>query len=565
MKKTRVILMAMVLVLALVASACSKGGNSAGTDNAEGSQNGEPASANAGAAGEGNDEGVVTKFDPPITVTTVRSTDAAVKFKEGESYDNNAWMQSYKDNLGVNVKYNWIVNSDQYEQKLNVSIASGDLPDFFRVNATQLQQLIDNDAIEDLTPYYEKYGSDLLKDFIERGADAKKAAMSGDKLMALPPQEDHIGSLDLLWVRTDWLQKLNLPEPKTMDDVMKIAEAFAKNDPDGNGKADTFGLAGSKELWSGYPSFKGFVNGYGAYQGMWVKDDAGQLVYSSIQPEMREALGKLQEMYKAGLIDREFGVKDGGKAAELQASGRVGMSYGQQWNPLWPLVDSVKNDPNADWKPFAIPSADGQPASPQSSVQFNEFTVVKKGAKHPEAVIMIANQSVENLFGENADAQKYHSQDGIEFFKYSVVMGTTGTPAVSNIERAEAVMEALKSGDTSKLDGENKGYYDKIEAFEGGDRSAWGYIRVFGEGGSQDLFRQYRDGQLNYTKNEFFGAPTKTMTAKKSTLDKLELETFTNIILGNSLDNFDKFVADWKKLGGDDMTKEVNDWYAKNQ
>ncbi|MNW15606.1 hypothetical protein D3C71_2141640 [compost metagenome] len=60
--------------------------------------------------------------------------------------------------------------------------------------------------------------------------------------------------------------------------------------------------------------------------------------------------------------------------------------------------------------------------------------------------------------------------------------------------------------------------------------------------------------------NEFIYAPTKTMNSKSATLDKLRSETFVKIIYGSlPVDDFDKFVANWKKLGGDEITKEVNE------
>ena len=44
----------------------------------------------------------------------------------------------------------------------------------------------------------------------------------------------------------------------------------------------------------------------------------------------------------------------------------------------------------------------------------------------------------------------------------------------------------------------------------------------------------------------------------------VSLETFTGIIIGSvPLNAFDDFVADWKRLGGDQWTEEVNEWAAK--
>ncbi|WP_321027584.1 hypothetical protein [Eisenbergiella sp.] len=63
--------------------------------------------------------------------------------------------------------------------------------------------------------------------------------------------------------------------------------------------------------------------------------------------------------------------------------------------------------------------------------------------------------------------------------------------------------------------------------------------------------------------NKFVGAPTETMTEKLSTLETMRDEIYTKIIIGeSSIDDFDTFVADFNKLGGDDMTAEVNEWYS---
>ncbi len=62
---------------------------------------------------------------------------------------------------------------------------------------------------------------------------------------------------------------------------------------------------------------------------------------------------------------------------------------------------------------------------------------------------------------------------------------------------------------------------------------------------------------------EFYGAPVPTQQMKQATLDKLELETFTKIVVGeSSIDEFDSFVEKWHKLGGEQITSEINEWKA---
>ena len=70
------------------------------------------------------------------------------------------------------------------------------------------------------------------------------------------------------------MKKLNLPEPNTMDDLAAIAEAFAKQDPDGNGKADTYGLALTKDIGLNSSSV-GFFNGFGGFRKFGSKTQRG--------------------------------------------------------------------------------------------------------------------------------------------------------------------------------------------------------------------------------------------------------------------------------------------------
>ncbi|CAK4814787.1 unnamed protein product [Aphanomyces euteiches] len=550
-----------ILLLTVAIAACSKG-KAVETASPEAAATAAPeASATPAAAVETAKPDPNAKYDPPIEISTVRYTDASFKFKDGESLDNNVWTKAYESELGIKVKNVWVVNGDQYGQKLNLSIAANDLPDLFRVDAKQFRQLAEEDKLEDLTGLVNDYGSPLTKEMIERGVNAKASATYNGKLFAIPHAEDYYGGANLLWVRTDWLKKLNLPEPKTMEDFLKIADAFTTQDPDGNKKNDTYGLAASKDIMGGYPDLSGFMNAYHAYMKIWVKDASGKLVFGSVQPEMKTALAKLQELYKSGVIDKEFGIKDGGKAAELQVAGKVGMSFGAMWNPLWPLQDNATKDPNAEWTPYPIPSIDGTPANAQSDANFDEFWVVKKGAAHPEAIVKLFNLYNEKIASENAEPDVFQKVGDIEVFKYALLSNGFGTTS-GLLAIHQAVVDALKSKDPAKLNPEAKSYYDKIVLFQGGDRTNWGTNKVFGEGGSWAVIGQYYDQNKQLTKNEFYGAPTAGMTEKNAILDKLVLESFTKIILGAPIADFDKFVDSWNKLGGEQITKEVNDWYA---
>src|SRR5690625_2722942 len=66
--------------------------------------------------------------------------------------------------------------------------------------------------------------------------------------------------------------------------------------------------------------------------------------------------------------------------------------------------------------------------------------------------------------------------------------------------------------------------------------------------------------------NKFTGSPTETMKSSLANLEQLELQVFADIVMGNlPISAFDDFVEEWLKSGGEEITKEVNEWYESVQ
>jgi putative aldouronate transport system substrate-binding protein len=79
--------------------------------------------------------------------------------------------------------------------------------------------------------------------------------------------------------------------------------------------------------------------------------------------------------------------------------------------------------------------------------------------------------------------------------------------------------------------------------------------------GSYSVLKKYIDQKrVIITMDRGIGTPT--MIEKGSTLDDMRDDAITHLIMGAPLDQFDKFVADWKKLGGEDIMREMRKAYA---
>ncbi|RXZ81339.1 extracellular solute-binding protein [Paenibacillaceae bacterium] len=558
---TLLVFIAMLLVFS--AGCSSEGGNNTKTEapTTEGSEGG----------GENSiAEAPLGKYAQTVEVTTARGLPPSLKFMPGDSIDNNIWYRDYLEELNIKLVNEWSVPQAQLEQKMNVTIASGKIPDILAVSANELKRLIDADMVEDLSEVFEKYASETTKRVLTNdGGSGMQAATYEGRLLALPKVGFTGTGARMLWIRQDWLDKTGLAPPQSMEDVMRIAEAFSKDDPDGNGQQDTLGLGG---IDKGTVSMKGFFESYHAYPGFWLKNDAGELVYGDVQPEVKLALEKLQEMFKSGLLDPEFAVKDTAKAYELIAANKVGMFYGGEGAVWWPLTDHYKKD-KVDWRPYMLVSHDGQPAKTAGAVPINGYFVVRKGFANPEALVKLMNFGIEKQYGPEGRLEKYWyagENNEIAVSSYAAVIANDPLELIDIHRGVQASFDAGQYVDSPIAD--VKRHYELSQKFLDGTFSdikdegeAWSSYKWAGQGSGMNMVSNYvRDGL--YLIDEYSGPSTPTMTAKKSTLDKMRDEVFTKIIMGQAeVDTFDRFVDDWKKLGGNDITREVNEWYEAKQ
>ncbi len=140
---------------------------------------------------------------------------------------------------------------DDFETKLSQRAAQKDLPDIVMNDSAQLGSMVSEGIVREVDPAAVP-GSDQL---IET---ALASARAGDgKLYGIP----YSAQASALLIRKDWRQKAGLPAPKTLDQFVALAKAFTTQDPDGNGKNDTFGLAVPGSTKRGYASwyFSNFI------------------------------------------------------------------------------------------------------------------------------------------------------------------------------------------------------------------------------------------------------------------------------------------------------------------
>ncbi|GHV87348.1 hypothetical protein AGMMS50255_6440 [Spirochaetia bacterium] len=535
-------------VLMLCAVSLMAGGNS------------QPSSA-AGPARPAGKQDPFVKYSPEITLTTVRTMSSNDKFDtsdpEKRSYEENRWIRVIKEDLGINVKYNWLApDADSSLAKWNANIAARDIPDFAVVDDNVYKLLYEADLIADMGQILEDYSTEEYRASLVQ-ADYEMMTMDG-QMWGFPGAKKALSGTTVLYVRQDWLNKVGLQVPQTIDEVINVARAFRNARLGGN---ETVGLLltnnfnGGSNHSLGDGKWDGFLNGYGAYINYWLVKD-GKLAYSTVQPEWRPALLKMQEIYKEGLVNRDFPSVTTALAREMIASGKVGIFYSNASAVIHGINTLIKTDPNAKIvHVFPPPAVRGQMQPVQTNSPKGMRIFVSKNSQHPEGVVKMAMLAYHARF---KDAFYYYEdQTGFPYYKY-LPFGDTFQSADDDLLKSAAVRDAELNGKPI-TDVQWLAMYDTYKAAKEGKAEPWN-LNLYGPAGTfSTLYDSYKAGL--YLLDAYNGLPTDTMALKGGIINAALQTAIFEVVMGADISTYDRAVERWYADGGTQIVNEVNRWY----
>jgi putative aldouronate transport system substrate-binding protein len=235
------------------------------------------------------------------------------------------------------------VSANNYKERLNVSLSSGDIPDLVMIDdpfSSMFRSMVKQGAFWDLTSLYSKYPN-ISKQVSAVAWESTK--MQDGKNYGIPRPRGSEGARYFV-VRKDWVDKLGLKMPTTTDELYTVMKAFKEKDPDGNGKADTVGFVGNVSA-ADMGTLGIIVNSFTGAAGNWKEQD-GKLVYVDLIPETRQALEFLNIAYKEGLIPADFASLKASQVDEVFASGKAGMLADKTGNMREMVSKLGKVDPS---------------------------------------------------------------------------------------------------------------------------------------------------------------------------------------------------------------------------
>ena len=488
---------------------------------------------------------------------------------ENDTYTDNAYTRYIKSVINVQNVDAFEANDSQYDTNVSMAISMGSLPDIMVVSSQdEVEQLVGAGLIEDLTESYNNCISDRIRKMYESYGDSLKDMVTYDgKIMALPETNITDGP-NLVWLRKDWMDKLGLSEPHTIDDVVNIVKHFISEDPgnngeDASGKPNTVGLAVDTDVTGecGYSSeflLDIIFACFGAYPKQWIMNDDGEIVYGSVTYEAKEALSYINSLYNQGVIDNECLLRTSTNICELIENGLCGSFFGPWWAPNNPLANAVSRNPDANWQPYLIATDSDGTTSYHSQNQCYKYVVVRKGYEHPE----IAAKMISVMF----DKVRFDCTDSEEFKNYyQLNVEPTARPLSINVDYNNALSICYRNIDATISGRKNP---DSLELLERSFYDACSeYIRNANKTSTQWAAYMSRikacsliaQDNIKVVDSLYFKT-TDTMKSHWWRLKAKEKEAYLKIISGEEdISYFDTFVKEWNEQGGQIITSEVSE------
>ena len=261
-------------------------------------------------------------------------------------------LKALEEKFNIDLKINVITS--EYESKLNLEVSSGNTPDIMKVSSAQFNAFVDQDLLLPIEDYVAGMPNlmatypDILEDSTLR-VNGHLYFLKGNRKAT-----DIVKSYDSLWIRKDWLDKLGLAVPTTLEELKRVAIAFATQDPDGNGANDTYGFTaiGGSSNTSDFFALNPFLAAHGVGSCHFILDGEGKLVYSAATEAYRDALQWIRDFIATGAVDPDMMLITTYDAVrEKVYRNQVGMIYFTWAEFVKPPYDATLAEmtPDAQW------------------------------------------------------------------------------------------------------------------------------------------------------------------------------------------------------------------------
>lgn len=463
--------------------------------------------------------------------------------------ENNRWTKWINENGPSDVKFVAVPRFES-QAKFNVLFASGTAPDLiFEYDTAYRNQLYAQKQLRPIDDMVEKYSTNY-KELLTKFPSLKKLGTKPDGKMYEFGRMSVLNPNHVLFIRNDWLKKLNLQVPKTTEELYQVAKAFAEKDPDGNGKKDTYGMALS--FVSGMVIDYTFGSVFTIFEKYpWYPTADGKLTHD--WDRTKAAFDFKKKLYDEGIVDKDFLTDSKGeKAKQDWINGKLGMYGANNGASDFATFESLKkNNPDAELLAIPLPKGPFGQFSPAIGNPVQMTAVVNAAAKDPEAIMkyvdFLVTQKPATAFIQ-----------GIEGVHYKL---NNGCPVPIDLEKKKKEVYAGDLGMLNQADTTNFKKCSGIEMIENPTQNQKDFYKL-----KTQSYESYlsKDRPVPYLMHpEHAPALPNDLQTVTNNAFKTILDIWQKAVISGTSYTTDQALKDaksaWDKANG----AQVDEWYAK--
>jgi len=179
----------------------------------------------------------------PVAAQAAGTLKVWMRYGNNEQAVIDTFSKAFTEKTGIKLDI-FLANTD-FETRLARAAVGGELPDVLLNDSPAMGQMNEMGILAPIDRPSLK-GGDKLLDVAWNSMRAPDGKYYGVPFSA---------QAFALFVRKDWRERLGLPQPKTWDDLQALAKAFTENDPDGDGKKNTYGYIMPLATTRGYATW----------------------------------------------------------------------------------------------------------------------------------------------------------------------------------------------------------------------------------------------------------------------------------------------------------------------
>ncbi len=444
--------------------------------------------------------------------------------------------QLLEEKTGYKVQYDMLPQKNTYD-KLNLILSGGDDYDIIAMgnNKTVFANYAKSSALTELDSLLDKYGSNLRSKISQESYNMLKV----DGKQYGIPNTSGVAVSNSIVVRKDWLDKLGLKVPETVDDFTNMLKEFKEKDPGGNGQKNVPFVIPSTGAFS--PNLQG---AFGLATD-W-NDIDGKLVSNLERPEMVKYLGYMRSLYQKGYLDTEFVALNNTTAEEKFSSGTAGAMVLScfKFNTIDDTLKKVCPDAEIVYLPL-LKGEGGVSGIQSNATNLDKIVFVPKISKHPEDAVKWMDKKLDDdLFREftiGEEGVHYEIKDGSYY------------PILPIFFDERNISSMYLTGiDEKKYPEYWQARIRKDERIYKG----WDYLNhdsSYADNMKTPILADapYIDGYDD--------------VIQKLSSDNSDFVVKTIAGSGDIKQALSDYVNTWKANGGEKMTEAVNKWYAENK